>query len=127
MYSKFKKNASNGYKVVFDYAPSGESVDPAKINVVMSNLNLTLSKNATFTELNNNSVTSITYDNFEIKPKVTNLSVITSTITKNGQTVNVSPNDLTSSTGTYNITYSVSFIYNGASITKLITQTVIVQ
>ena len=125
-YSIFKKNASDGYKIVFEYAPSGENVDEEKINVTMNNLSLTLNKNDSFNELTKNNITSIKYDGVEIKQSVTNLSVITSSITKDGSPSNTTPNDLTSNTGTYNITYTVTFVYNRASISKLITQTVVV-
>ena len=127
MYSKFKKNASNGYKASFDYTPSGENVDESKISITMSNLNLTLNKNDSFEELNKNSITSIKYDNVEIKQSVSNLSVITASITKDGSSSSVTPNDLTSNTGTYTITYSITFVYNGATINKSINQTVVVQ
>ncbi len=127
MYSKFKSNASNGYKAVFEYAPSGDNVDESKINVSVNNLNLTLKKGDSFTELNNNSISSIKYDGVDIKQSVTNLSVVTSTISKDGTVSNITPNDLTSNTGTYTINYSVSFVYNNKSITKAITQTVIVE
>ena len=127
MYSKFKKNASNGYKAVFEYTPSGENVDETKINVTMKDLNITKSVNEAFEELNKNSITSITYDGVEIKQSVTSLSVITASITKDGSSSSITPNDLTKNAGTYTITYSITFVYNGKTINKSINQTVVVQ
>jgi hypothetical protein len=127
VYSRFKKNASDGYKVVFDYAPSGENVDQEKITISMKDLNLNLTKDSDFNELNDSSVTSIKYDGVEIKQSITNLNVILSSISKDGELSTITPNDLTQNPGTYIIAYTVSFVYNGAYINKLMEQTVIVE
>jgi penicillin-binding protein 1A len=121
-YSIFKSNASSGYKVVFNYIPSGENIDEADVTVNMNNTNVVLNVGDTFKELTSSNITSIKYKGVEIKNNVTNLSVITSSVSGG-----ITPNQITSTAGTYTITYTVSFVYSGKSITKTITQNVTVQ
>ena len=126
MYSKFKSNASNGYKIAF-MINEPESIDENDISVTMSDLDLHLSIGATFKELNKSSVTSIKYKGNEIKPQVSGLSVVTSTIVKEGSNDSITPDKVTASAGTYKITYTVSFKYLKTPINKVLTQTVIVE
>jgi len=125
-YSKFKSNSSNGTKIVFETGGNGE-IDESKISVTMEGLNANYSVGASFSELNSASISSIKYNSTEVKSGVTNLSVITGTVTKDGDTSwSGAPRDITNAKGTYRISYSVSFVYSGKSISKTITQTVAV-
>ena len=124
-YSKFKSNASDGYKLSFTIDNTG-AVDEEDIEVTMSGLNQTLNVNDTFKELNNSNVTSITYKGSEIKSNVKSLSVVTSSI-KNNNDEDVAPESITENPGTYTINYTVSFKYLSNPINKIITATVIVQ
>ena len=92
----------------------------------MSGLSQTLVVGNTFKELNTSNVTSITYKGNEIRSSVKNLAVVTSSITNDiGETV--TPDKITSTPGTYNVVYNVSFNYINTPINKSVTQTVIVQ
>ena len=124
-YSKFKSNASNGYRLAFTINKP-DIIDESDINVSMSGLSQTLSVGATFKELNASNVTSITYKGSEIKPNVKNLTVITSSIT-NSNNEAVTPDKITENAGTYKINYTVSFNYSSNPISKVLTQTVTVQ
>jgi len=140
MYSIFKSNASDGYKVTFNISGTNtgnntgtgtnteinQEFTEADITVNMSGLTQVLKVGSTFTELNKNYIDSIKLNDQDIKSQVTNLSVITSTITKSDGT-NIAPDQITSSTGNYNVTYSISFVYNGKSIIKSVVQTITVQ
>ena len=124
-YSKFKSNASDGYRLSFSI-DNTQSIDEEDINVTMSGLTQTLSVGDTFKELNTSNVTSITYKDSEIKPSVKSLSVVTSSITNsNGESV--TPDRITESAGTYTINYTVSFKYLSNPINKTVTSTVTVQ
>ena len=125
MYSKFKTNASNGYRIAF-MINQVDTIDENDITVTMNNLNLTLNVGATFKELNTSNVTSITYKGTEIKSSVKNLSVVTSSIT-NSNNESVTPDNLTDVAGTYKVNYTVSFNYSSNPITKSVTQTITVQ
>ncbi len=125
-YSKFKVNASNGYRLAF-MINEPDTIAESDIAVTMSGIEQKLALNATFKELNVSNVTSIKYKDNEIKPNVSNLSVVTSSIVKEGSNENITPDKITQSAGTYKVTYSVSFIYYKTSITKAVTQTIIVE
>ena len=124
-YSKFKSNASDGYRLSFSI-DNTQSIDEEDINVTMSGLTQTLSVGDTFKELNTSNVTSITYKDSEIKPSVKSLSVVTSSIT-NSSGEAVTPDRITESAGTYTINYTVSFKYLSNPINKTVTSTVTVQ
>ncbi len=124
-YSKFKSNASDGYRLSFSI-DNTQSIDEEDINVTMSGLTQTLSVGDTFKELNTSNVTSITYKDSEIKPSVKGLSVVTSSIT-NSSGEAVTPDRITESAGTYTINYTVSFNYLSNPINKTVTSTVTVQ
>ena len=126
MYSKFKSNASDGYRLAFSIN-QGESIDESDINVTINDLNLTLAVNSTFKELNKSSISSITYKGNEIKSLVSNLSMVTNSIKKEGSNESITPDKVTSSPGVYKINYSVSFNYSSTPINKSYTQIVTVE
>lgn len=120
-YKLFKTNASRGVSVVFN-----SSVEQ-NYNVVMNGLSLVLNIGDKYKELNTSNVSSITLNGEEIKSGVSGLSVITTSIVKEGSNVNITPDELTNTSGTYKVTYTVSFSYMGSgSITRTFTQTVAV-
>ena len=80
--------------------------------------------NDQFTELSSIDIDTIKYNSYDIKNSITGLTVVTNTITRNGLTIN--PSDVTTTTGTVKIDYTVSFSYSGNPITKTFTQTIIV-
>ncbi len=146
-YSKYKTNASDGAKIVFNETPPSNenndsnisggnnnenntnddvTINPNSISIKMSGLTLSLKINATFTELGTYAIDDILYNNTSIKNEVDNLSVITNSITKEGSTALLTPNDITSSTGKYNVVYSVTFTYKNTLISKNFTQVVVV-
>ena len=147
-YSKYKTNASDGAKIVFNETPPSNenndsnisggnnnenntnddvTINPNSISIKMSGLTLSLKINATFTELGTYAIDDILYNNTSIKNEVDNLSVITNSITKEGSTALLTPNDITSSTGKYNVVYSVTFTYKNTLISKNFTQVVVVK
>ena len=117
-YKIFKTNASDGIKIVFANAIN-ETYD-----VSMNNLNQTLSVGSNYTILNESNVSSITLNGNDIKSEVTNLSVTLKGITKDGNSIEVA--NLTAAAGTYKVSYSVSFEYNGKNTTKNFTGTITV-
>ena len=125
-YSKFKSNASDGYKIAVAINKP-EPIDEAELSVNMDGLTQTLPLNSTFTELTTTSITSITYKGTEIKSEVSNLSMVTSGVTKEGSTDKITPSDITKSAGTYKVSYSVSFNYKKNPVTKVYIQTITVE
>ena len=121
-YSIFKANRSPGVKLNFTTNDIINTFDESKVSVTMNSLYKTLKVNEHFTELTNENIDTIKYDGYDIKNSISNLSVITTSITKNSK--EITPADVTSSTGTVKITYSVSFTYSGNPITKTFTQTI---
>ncbi|NLC48051.1 MAG: hypothetical protein GX758_01645 [Tenericutes bacterium] len=119
-YSLFTKNASPGTKVVFQTASEGN------FSVSMIGLTGSLHVGDSYTELNTSAVSSITYNSIEIKSSVSNLEVVTASIKKVGGSTNLTPSQITESTGTYNIVYNVSFSYLGTPVTRSFTQTIVV-
>ena len=117
-YKTFKTNASDGIKIVFTNAIN-ETYD-----VNMSNLNQNLSVGSNYTILNESNVSSITLNGNNIKSEVTNLSVTLKGVTKDGNSIEIT--NLTTEAGTYKVSYSVSFEYNGKNTTKNFTGTIIV-
>ena len=88
----------------------------------MNSLYKTLKVNDQFTELTKDNIDTIKYDGYDIKTSVSGLTVTTTSITKNG--IQITPSDVTKTTGTVKINYQVSFTYSGNSITKTFTQTI---
>ncbi len=123
-YSKFKSNASDGYKVVFSFGE--EVIDTNNINVTMNGLTAAFKVNDPFTELNTNNIETITYNGSDIKASISNLSVNISSIVKDGSTDVITKDNLTSVAGTYKITYTVTFNYKTTSVSKTFTQTIAV-
>ena len=124
-YSVFKSNASNGYKIVFTVS-QGE-LNESDITVNVTGLTQTLHVGDSFKELNTSNISSIMYKSTDIKSSCQNLSIITSSISKDGGSGNLTPNEITQSAGTYTVKYTVSFSYLGTSITKTVIQTVTVE
>ena len=108
--------------MVFNYIPSGENIDENDMSVTMNNTSVTLSVGGSYSELKTSDVTSIKYKGVEIKSSVSNLSVITSSISGG-----LTPDQITHTAGTYTVTYTVSFVYSGKSISKTVNQTVTVE
>ncbi|MGM9877030.1 MAG: transglycosylase domain-containing protein [Bacilli bacterium] len=137
-YSKWKNNASSGTKIVFDNTTPGngdstntpnppvETIKDSDITVKMSGLSQSLKVNDTFTELGTYAIDSIKYNNQEIKSNVTNLSVVTTSITKDGSTTSIPPTDITHNVGTYKVVYTVTFTYKTLLVNRTFTQTVVV-
>lgn len=120
-YKLFKSNASSGVSAQFS-----TSVEE-NYNVSMNGLTMVLKVGDKYKELNTSNVESITLNGEEIKSGVSNLSVICTSISKDGSSVNLSPDEITNSSGTYNIKYEVSFSYMGsATVSRTFTQTVAV-
>jgi len=117
-YKIFKSNASDGVKILFTI-PVNETYD-----VSLNNLNQTLSVGNNYTILNESNVTSITLNGNDIKSEVTSLSVTLKSVTKDGNNIEIT--NLTTEAGTYNVSYSVSFEYNGKTTTKNFTGTITV-
>ena len=92
----------------------------------MSGLSQSLKVNDAFTELGTYAIDSIKYNNQEIKSNVTNLSVITTSITKEGSTTPIPPTDITHNVGTYKVVYTVTFTYKTLLVNRTFTQTVVV-
>ncbi|MBQ4570865.1 MAG: hypothetical protein IJB21_04130, partial [Bacilli bacterium] len=78
--------------------------------------------NDQFTELTPSNVDTIKYDGYDIKSSISELTVTTTSITKNG--IQITPSDVTKTTGTVKINYQVSFTYSGNSVSKSFTQTI---
>ena len=119
-YSIFKSNASDGYKIVF--ATPDDDISESDFSVSMNNSSITLHVHDTFHELTSSDVNSITYKETNIKSEVSNLSVVTSSITNN-----IAPAQITENAGEYTVKYSVSFKYKDKSYTKTVTQSVKVE
>ena len=143
IYTKFTENASDGYKVSFTYGtnpttpdnPGGggepgsdtpTNVSDADITVKMDGLDVSLAVGSGYTELSTSAVSSIKYLDTDITNKVSNLSVITGSVSKEGSDESVTPSSITESSGKYYVNYSVSFTYANKSFTRSFKQTVIV-
>ena len=123
-YSIFKTNKSEGIKTLFTME---EEILDSNFTIDTSSIDKILNIGDTFSELNSASIKSIKYNNIEVISTVSGLSVITNKITKvSDESWSGAPSDITSSSGTYNINYSVSFIYKGKTINKSITQKITV-
>lgn len=123
-YSIFKTNKSEGIKTLFTME---EEILDTNFTIEASNIDITLNVGNTFNELNSSSIKSIKYNNDDVTSLVSNLSVVTNTITKvDDASWTGAPKDITVNAGTYNISYSISFSYKGTNINKSITQKVTV-
>ena len=133
-YSKFKSNASDGYKIAFKSSGGNSSSDESEssnykdsdFDVSASNTSLNLNLNDSFHELTSSDISSIKYKGVEVKSSVTNLSVNKKSLTATGGE-SVSNDDVTKTAGTYKATYTVSFKYEGTSISKTVTQNITVK
>lgn len=121
MYSKFKSNASDGIKILFD------SDTPIGTNYEVSMLGLTYSYKVgeSYKELGNSYVDGITLNGTSILSDVTNLKVAATSVT-NSDGKSISLSEITNKTGTYKVTYTITFTYNGVNTTKTKVQTVTV-
>lgn len=121
MYSKFKSNASDGIKILFD------SDTPIGTNYEVSMLGLTYSYKVgeSYKELGNSYVDGITLNGTSILSDVTNLKVAATSVT-NSDGKSISLSEITNETGTYKVTYTITFTYNGVNTTKTKVQTVTV-
>ena len=125
-YSKFTDNMSDGYRIS-ETINKPEAIDDTKLVVTIDGLTKTMAVGETFTELTTENITSITYKAVEIKPEVTALSMVTSSITKEGSEGTLTPDKVGLEAGTYKVNYTVSFTYNRNPITKTYTQVITVQ
>ena len=121
MYSKFKSNASDGIKILFD------SDTPIGTNYEVSMLGLTYSYKVgeSYKELGTSYIDSITLNDKSILPNVTNLKVAATSVT-NSDGKSISLSEITNEAGTYKVTYTITFTYNGVNTTKTKVQTVTV-
>ena len=121
-YSIFKANRSPGVKVNFTTNDIINTFDESKVSITMNSLYKSLKVNEEFTELTKDNIDTIKYDGYDIKSSISGLSVVTTSITKNSK--EITPADVTTSTGTVKVNYSVSFTYAGNPISKTFTQTI---
>lgn len=121
MYSKFKNNASDGIKILFDSDTPIETT----YEVSMLGLNYSYKVGESYKELGASYVDGITLNGSSILSSVTNLKVAATNAT-NSSGKSITLNEITKESGTYQVTYTIAFTYNGANITKTKTQTVIV-
>lgn len=130
-YSKFKSNASDGVKILFESNPGSgtggnesgnENISESDITVKMSGLTAQYKLNSSFTELKEYAIDSIKYKDTEIKSSVTNLSVITTSVVKTGSNTQIAPSDITKNAGNYEITYTVTFNYKNVLVNRTFTQ-----
>ena len=120
-YSKFKSNASDGIKILFD------SDTPIGTNYEVSMLGLTYSYKIgeNYKELGTSYIDGITLNGSSILSSVTNLKVAATNVTKSsGKSISLS--EITNEAGTYKVTYTITFTYNGVNTTKTKVQTVTV-
>ena len=127
-YSKFKSNASDGYKVVFESSTGTPivKITDSDFTVTTSSSSESISIGGEFKELTNDDISSIKYKGDEVKSNVSGLAVSLSGITSsNGDSVTSST--ISETAGTYKANYNVTFTYESTKITKTITQTITVQ
>lgn len=121
IYSIFKSNASDGIKIVFD------SDTPVGTNYEVSMLGLTYSYKVgdSYKELGSSYIDGITLNGTNILSSVTDLKVAaTSANNSSGNSIKLS--EITKEAGTYKVTYTITFTYNGVNTTKTKVQTVTV-
>lgn len=121
MYSKFKSNASNGIKILFDSdTPIG-----TKYEVSMLGLTYSYKIGENYKELGTSYINGITLNGSSILSSVTNLKVAATNVT-NSSGKSISLSEITNEAGTYKVTYTITFTYNGVNTTKTKVQTVTV-
>lgn len=120
-YSIFKSNASDGIKIVFD------SDTPVGTNYEVSMLGLTYSYKVgdSYRELGSSYIDGITLNGTNILSSVTDLKVA-ATSAKNSSGNSIKLSEITNEAGTYKVTYTITFTYNGVNTTKTKVQTVTV-
>ncbi len=124
-YSIFRSNASDGIKILFSSSPDTPVTNNYEVS--MNGLSASLKVNDTYSVLGTSAIESITLNGTNIKSSVTNLKVGVTSITKNGAGTSISTSDITKEAGTYKVTYTITFTYNGVNTTKTKVQTVLVQ
>ena len=124
-YSTFRRNASDGIKILFSSSPNTPVTNNYEVS--MLGLSTSLKVNDTYNVLGTSAIESITLNGTNIKSSVTNLKVGVTAITKNGASTSISTSDITKEAGTYRVTYTITFTYNGVNTTKTKVQTVLVQ
>lgn len=121
MYSKFKSNASDGIKILFDSdTPIG-----TKYEVSMLGLTYSYKIGENYKELGTSYINGITLNGSSILSSVTNLKVAATNVT-NSSGKSISLSEITNEAGTYKVTYTITFTYNGVNTTKTKVQTVTV-
>ena len=121
MYSKFKSNASDGIKILFD---SGTQVETT-YEVSMLGLSYSYKVGETYRELGTSYINGITLNGSSILSSVSNLKIAATSVTNSsGKSITLS--EITNEAGTYKVTYTITFNYNGSNITKTKVQTVTV-
>ena len=121
MYSKFKNNASDGIKILFDSDTPIETT----YEVSMLGLDYSYKVGESYKELGTSYVDSITLNGSSILSSVTNLKVAATNAT-NSSGKSITLEEITNEVGTYQVTYTITFTYNGVNITKTKTQNVTV-
>ena len=120
-YSIWKNNASDGYKIVFDI-PDQNEYNESDFSISFNNSSITLNVGDTFSELGSSDIQTVKLKGTDITSEISNLSVITSSITNN-----IAPAQITEKAGEYTVKYSVSFRYKSKPYTKSISQSVTVK
>ncbi len=121
MYSKFKSNASDGIKILFDSdTPIG-----TKYEVSMLGLTYSYKIGENYKELGTSYINGITLNGSSILSSVTDLKVAATNVT-NSSGKSISLSEITNEAGTYKVTYTITFTYNGVNTTKTKVQTVTV-
>lgn len=121
-YSIFTANASDGIKILFE-----SSTPSSEYEITMNNLSVEYNLNDTYNELTTDSISGIILDGTNITSSITNLKIAATSITKNNSTSSLVVSDITKEAGTYKVTYTITFTYNGINTTKTKVQTVIVK
>ncbi len=120
-YSIFKSNQSDGIKILFD----GDTPVGTNYEVSMTGLTHSYKVGDSYNELGSNYIENITLNGNSILSSVTNLKVAATSVTNESGT-SLLLNDITKNVGTYKVTYTITFSYNGVNTTKTKVQTVTV-
>ncbi len=132
-YSKFKSNASEGVKLLFasdskitpDTQDTTNEIKDSDIEVKMNGLNQVIKVGDNLSELSSSAIDSIKYKSTDIKTDITGLNVSVTNVTKNNNKIEF--NKINTASGTYKVTYSVTFTYKSKSISRTFTQTILVK
>lgn len=120
MYSIFKNNASDGIKISFNVTGNEDKI----FDVSISNSTKTLNLNDKYSYLDSSSVSAIMLDGIDVKNVVSGLTVSYTSISGDG---GPTIDNFTATAGTYKITYTVTFKYEGKTYGKKVTQIVTVK